>query len=250
MMQVYQLTDKVDIDAVKELCKEGIFLTGLIRLAPEFQTYGPLVVEKLSKKFGMNEGALFFVDPGLVCLCLSESSGYSPSTIRREVAIELKDIHCQLNFRHTSPELLETISNELAKDASERAALFRERAERSQKRYMVVDDDMFIRQVMNTHLADHGEVQEFSDGLKAAESYAEVNPDVVYLDIHIHGIDGLEVMKRIQELDLDAKIVILSSDTSTSKVMLAQNSGACTFLKKPATPERISETIKLAYFDI
>ncbi len=181
---------------------------------------------------------------------LDSRSGYTPADIKREISRLLSDIQYHLLVRHTSTGMLEKIHHALDTPMDERGKLFKERQERSSKVFMVVDDDMFIRKVISGHLENFGTVHEFSDGDKVVESYEEINPDVVFLDIHIHGIDGLEVLKRIQGMDFDCKVVILSSDASESKVRLAQTSGASTFLRKPASKERIADCVKLAYFDV
>ena len=250
MLKVYPLTAEVSFAEIKQMCETGIFSSSLIRLAPEFANHSPVVAEKLINKFGETEGAIFFLEASHIVLMLDSRSGYTPADIKREVGRLLSDIQYHLLVRHTSTGMLEKLHHALDTPMDERGKLFKERQERSSKVFMVVDDDMFIRKVISGHLENFGTVHEFSDGDKVVESYEEVNPDVVFLDIHIHGIDGLEVLKRIQAMDFDCKVVILSSDASESKVLLAQTSGASTFLRKPASKERIADCVKLAYFDV
>jgi two-component system chemotaxis response regulator CheY len=76
-------------------------------------------------------------------------------------------------------------------------------------------------------------VVEPEDGLVALERNFQEKPDVVYLDLEMRGMYGLEVLQKLRELDAGARIVVLSADIQTSSQELAEQGGAAAFINKP-----------------
>ena len=77
------------------------------------------------------------------------------------------------------------------------------------------------------------EVVEAEDGLSALERYYLEKPDVVFLDLVMRGMYGLEVLQQLRELDATARIVVLSADIQTSSHQMAEQAGASAFINKP-----------------
>lgn len=77
---------------------------------------------------------------------------------------------------------------------------------------LVVDDAKYKRAVWSKYLHEAGhEVIEASDGAEAVSLFEERQPDVVFLDLVMPVMDGKEALRRIRELDPDARVAIVSA---------------------------------------
>ena len=77
------------------------------------------------------------------------------------------------------------------------------------QRILIVDDEPGIRQALKQVLEYEGmEVRAASSGGEAITVYPEYRPDLVFLDVKMAGLDGLETLHRLRGLDPQAVIVI------------------------------------------
>ena len=99
---------------------------------------------------------------------------------------------------------------------------------------LLVDDSGLARRAVRQMLesADYG-VAEAEDGLTALERYFLDKPDLVLLDLVMKGMNGLDVMKKLQQLDAAVRIIVVSADVQDSSRELASSGGASGFLNKP-----------------
>lgn len=107
---------------------------------------------------------------------------------------------------------------------------------------LIVDDDPFIRKLVSTTLEDVAEfrLHEAANGIEAVELASEVHPEVVFLDIDMPRMDGIEACRRIRELDdgaaAKATIVMLTAAGAQENETRARSAGADLFLTKPFSP--------------
>ena len=105
---------------------------------------------------------------------------------------------------------------------------------------LIVDDDPFIRRLIATTLEDVAgfELAEAADGREAMEVAARENPTLVFLDIDMPEIDGLEACRRMraQPSTSDATIVMLTAAAGDVAERDAEGAGADLFLTKPFSP--------------
>ena len=112
---------------------------------------------------------------------------------------------------------------------------------------LLVDDSSLARRSTRRILEGAGyEVVEAEDGMAAIERYFVEKPDVVMLDLVMKGMYGLEVLRKLRELDPEARVVILSADIQTSSRDLVQAAGAAGFLSKPADPRQMLDMVARA----
>jgi two-component system chemotaxis response regulator CheY len=112
---------------------------------------------------------------------------------------------------------------------------------------MVVDDSGLSRRVSRKILEDAGHsVVDAQDGLTALEHYFLERPDVVLLDVTMKGMNGIEVLGRLRELDHDARVIIVTADVQSSTRELTTDGGACGFVTKPIISERILQAVDAA----
>jgi two-component system chemotaxis response regulator CheY len=99
---------------------------------------------------------------------------------------------------------------------------------------LIVDDSALTRRSLRQILEAAGcELVEAENGLQALERYFIDKPDVVFLDLVMRGMYGLDVLQKIRELDPRARIVVVSADIQTSSQDMVKEAGAAAFINKP-----------------
>jgi len=113
------------------------------------------------------------------------------------------------------------------------------------KRIMVVDDAEFTRKMLTLEVEQAGYkvVAEAENGLEAVDLYKIHQPDIVTMDIVMPGMGGIEAVKKIIEIDPNAKIVMLSSMGVGASVQDAVAAGAKNFILKPYSTSRLIEVL-------
>jgi two-component system response regulator MprA len=106
-------------------------------------------------------------------------------------------------------------------------------------RVLVVDDDARIRDSLKRQLAYEGYNVVLAAG--AQEAFAHISdapPDLVILDLMLPGMDGLEICRRIREVD-DVPILMLTAKGTLEDKVDGLDSGADDYLVKPFQPEEL-----------
>lgn len=104
------------------------------------------------------------------------------------------------------------------------------------KRVLIVDDSMVMRTMIKEVLTKEGGfnvVGQAKNGKEAVEQYLALKPDLVTMDIIMPGEHGTDVVKRILDIDKDARIIVVSGLNQKNLVMQAIDNGAKEFLVKP-----------------
>ena len=109
---------------------------------------------------------------------------------------------------------------------------------------LVIDDSGLARKNLRRMLQGVGhQVVEAQDGMSALEMYFAEKPDVVLLDLVMSGMYGLEVLKKLRELDPGARVVVVSADIQTPSRDLAREHGAGAFLSKPVDEAEVLSAV-------
>ena len=112
---------------------------------------------------------------------------------------------------------------------------------------LVVDDSGFARRILRQFLTGAGHtVDEAKDGIEALERYTARKPDVVLLDMVMHGMDGMQVLLKLRELDAKARVVVATADIQASTRREAEEAGAIGMISKPFEEERVLRAIEAA----
>ena len=112
---------------------------------------------------------------------------------------------------------------------------------------LIVDDDRAIRNSFGEILMDEGyEVAKAEDGLGALKAVEEERFDVIFCDIKMPGMDGVEVLEKFMEMNLDAAVVMISGHGDISTDVECIKKGAFDFVEKPLDLQRLLITIKNA----
>ncbi len=107
---------------------------------------------------------------------------------------------------------------------------------------IIIDDERLARQELKNLLAIHKDIEviaECNNAQSAKEKIAELNPDVIFLDIQMPGKTGLELMEEVSVMP--DVVFVTAYDEYAIK---AFEVNAYDYLLKPVSPERLAETIK------
>ena len=115
------------------------------------------------------------------------------------------------------------------------------------KSILVIDDDRLIRQTFKNHLGSEGfEVHLAVDGEEGVRVFNEVGPDLVILDIHLPGLDGLEVLARIKASDPAAYVIMITAFDDMRTTVEAVKRGAFEYICKPIDYDELLLAIRKA----
>lgn len=113
-----------------------------------------------------------------------------------------------------------------------------------QENLWVVDDDQSIRWVLEKALGKAGmAVKSFSSGDAAVAALKTTEPDALITDIRMPGMDGFELLKRVQATHPDLPVIIITAHSDLEAAVSAYQSGAFEYLPKPFD---IDEAVALA----
>ena len=110
---------------------------------------------------------------------------------------------------------------------------------------LIVDDTLFMRASIKQMLEANGHsvAGEAANGVEAIERFAAVKPDVILMDITMPDMDGLEALRRIKEIDKNAKVVMCTAMGQQAMVAKAVELGAQQFIVKPFQADRLLAAI-------
>jgi two-component system nitrogen regulation response regulator NtrX len=100
-------------------------------------------------------------------------------------------------------------------------------------RILVVDDDENIELMFERLLGGPQEVTFVPDGLAAVEAAEQTAYDLVFVDVRLPGIDGVETLKRLKEIAPDAVVIMMSGHEVSQEIKEAFELGAQDFIAKP-----------------
>ena len=104
-----------------------------------------------------------------------------------------------------------------------------------QKKILVVDDYIASREMISEALSQSGsyEIREAEDGFKALQLFQQEHFDLVISDIMMPGMSGMELLKRISEINPETAVIMITAYPETTLTVSAIKKGAVDFLAKP-----------------
>lgn len=112
---------------------------------------------------------------------------------------------------------------------------------------LVVDDEEGIRESLSDVLSDEGyQVITAESGERCLKILEDQTPDLIFLDVWMPGIDGLETLDRIMSKNTGLPVVMISGHANIETAVKATRTGAYDFIEKPLSLERIVLVAKRA----
>jgi two-component system, chemotaxis family, chemotaxis protein CheY len=113
---------------------------------------------------------------------------------------------------------------------------------------LIVDDALFMRMMIKDILSKDGfeVVGEAENGAEAVKKYAELQPDLVTMDIVMPEMDGIEAVRNIMKINPDARVLMCSAMGQQPLVVEALEAGAKDFIIKPFQPAKVVEAVRKA----
>ena len=113
-------------------------------------------------------------------------------------------------------------------------------------RVYICDDSPEYRMLLRMVLADEGAVVvgEGGDGNQCLEQAAATDPSMVFLDLNMPGLTGLEALPKLREALPDAKIVVLTTSRAIESERAAMAAGADAYVPKPIDAASVPRLVR------
>ena len=112
---------------------------------------------------------------------------------------------------------------------------------------LVIDDERSIRNSLKEILSDEGyDVDVAEDGAQGCAMAEKEKYNIIFCDIKMPGMDGMEVLDKLVDMGVDSAIVMISGHGDFSTVVECMKKGAADYIPKPLDLNRILITIKNA----
>ena len=118
------------------------------------------------------------------------------------------------------------------------------------RKILIVDDSSMSRRILRRILESAGnEVIEAEEGAAGLELFFLERPEVVFLDLTMKDMYGLDVLEKIREVDPNARVVVASADIQDQTREMVDRAGANAFINKPLSEEKVLAAIETAVVD-
>ncbi|HEY4671352.1 MAG TPA: sigma-54 dependent transcriptional regulator [Gemmatimonadaceae bacterium] len=119
------------------------------------------------------------------------------------------------------------------------------------RRILVIDDEQGIRAALGQLLEFEGyEVRSLANAADGIAEYQKWRPHLVFLDVKMAGMDGMEALKKLRELDPNALVVMISGHATIRTAVEATQLGAYEILEKPLDTDRILVMLRNALVNL
>jgi DNA-binding NtrC family response regulator len=117
----------------------------------------------------------------------------------------------------------------------------------SQGRLLIVDDELSVRDSLGKWFQEEGyEVGTAASASEAMTKLAEATWHAALVDIKMHGTDGIELQRRMHEVDPELLVIMMTGYASVETAVAALKNGAYDYVTKPLDPDEISHLVKKA----
>lgn len=115
-------------------------------------------------------------------------------------------------------------------------------------RILVVDDHPVVRDGLSAMLntqTDFKVIGEAGDGEEALRKVADGDPDVLLLDLEMSGVDGIETLQRLKQMNVRARTIVFTVFDTDDRIVSAMRAGAMGYLLKGAPREDVFRAVRV-----
>ena len=111
---------------------------------------------------------------------------------------------------------------------------------------VIIDDEPLARTLLKEYLEEFNEleiVDECGDGFEGVKAIALHKPDLIFLDVQMPKLNGLEVLKLLREEDNDVSVIPITAVNDNKTISEFLNLGVVDYLVKPFSQERFNQAV-------
>ena len=113
------------------------------------------------------------------------------------------------------------------------------------KKMLVVDDESEICEFLKAFFEERDfSVETAYSGQEALDAVAKAKPDIILLDIHMPGMDGLDTLKKIKEKDASMRVIMVTAIETNDKIDESMRLGADNYITKPLSLEYLEREVQ------
>lgn len=110
---------------------------------------------------------------------------------------------------------------------------------------LIIDDQPGIRQLLSEILKEEGySIYNAINGMEGISKIEEVKPDVILLDMKMPGMDGIEVLSELKQLNINTKVIMMTAYGELDPINEARHLGAYGYISKPFDVLELCQTIR------
>lgn len=110
----------------------------------------------------------------------------------------------------------------------------------AQSKLLIVDDELSVRDSLAKWFREEGyEIGTAESANEALTRMAEQHWDAALVDIKMHGTDGIELQRRMHEVDSDLMVIMMTGYASVETAVAALKNGAYDYVTKPLDPDEM-----------
>lgn len=200
------------------------------------------VARMVQSLFPSYEGKIYICNQYELFMLIRWDKDSGQLELAKKIEIHLPPGSCQVMICSPTPEGLKVLEILIQHQNTGIFTFANKRASRRKNVVLVADDDMYMRSLVKQGLAPLATIHEVMDGDDVIKAYHSYAPDIVFLDIHMPGRNGIDVLHDILSVDPDAYVIMLSADSSVKNVgRTVRKDGAKGFMAKPFTKNTLLE---------
>jgi len=113
------------------------------------------------------------------------------------------------------------------------------------KKILIVDDELSFREVYSEKLRKNGNIETFTaeSGEEALVVIDKIKPDMVICDVRMSGIDGITLLKKIREMQIQVPFLIITAYGNIKDAVKSVKLGAVDYLEKPVDLNELKDTV-------
>ncbi len=109
---------------------------------------------------------------------------------------------------------------------------------------MIVEDEKVTNELLSSTFKNFfSDVNSCFNGEEALDAYRKYKPDVVFVDIIMAGMDGIELSRKIREISPNQIIIVISASNDIEKISESIEVGVNSFIQKPIDTKKIIELL-------
>jgi CheY-like chemotaxis protein/anti-sigma regulatory factor (Ser/Thr protein kinase) len=115
------------------------------------------------------------------------------------------------------------------------------------KTILIADDDPLVHRMLGVTFEPHGwRLESVYDGVEAWRRVQDKTYDLILTDVNMPGMNGLELLQRIRRVRPEAKVMVMTADSTPAQVVTSIRSQAFSYFSKPFAPSAVVEMIARA----